>query len=282
MATSIIFNAVFKFPVGNTTVAWATLATSQDGSTQLINYYSLSQDMTNSGVRTTNLGLIVAAINTRYTATEVSSSESWELVSGNYEWTVAIECTTDEDVLAIGTMAFFVSIFLFGGTLGEEFLLFPVSFEFGSTTTPTITECDVCYEIQKQSCQSTYTFQLDLTPATTYTVAFYANNGNIYTQEVEAGGDGELVVDATAPEFPEGFFIPESGGYVVKVFTDTDLATVVPFVIGSNQYQCIQLSFAYVTTTTSSVQATFEYLIHDDDTDTDYFIIDDIGNNFIV
>lgn len=146
----------------------------------------------------------------------------------------------------------------------------------------TATECESCYELSKASCEDSYVLSLDLTPATDYVLALYANNGNVYTQTCTANGSGELTIDATAPEFPEGFFIPESGGYVIKVFTDSDLTTVVPFIIGTNQYECIQLSFQYVTTTTSSIQAVFEYLIHDDDTDTDYFIIDDIGNNFIV
>lgn len=199
-----------------------------------------------------------------YTITSVQDGE-------NTIYTVALTLNQDLDVLGeYVTVAFFSDE---GATIA--------GFQIASTESEA-TPCDVCYSIQRPGCQTSYTLELDLTPATTYTVAFYSNNGNVYTQQVEAGGDGELVIDASAPEFPEGFFIPESGGYTVKIFTDTDLVDVVPFTVGANQYQCIQLSFQYVVTTTSSIQANFDYLIHDDDSDTNYFIIDDIGNNFIV
>ncbi len=146
-----------------------------------------------------------------------------------------------------------------------------------------IVQCDTCYELIKTACEDSYVFALDLVAGTDYTVAFIANNGNTYIQTITADGSGQLEVDATAEDFPPGFFTPDTGGYTVKIFTDIDLETVVPFTIGSNEYTCIQLGFQYVVTTTSSIQVNFEFLIHDDDDGSgDFYIVDDIGNTFIV
>ena len=142
--------------------------------------------------------------------------------------------------------------------------------------------CDSCYEINRPACEPTYSFAYDLEPATTYVVAFYSSNNNTYIQEVTTDGSGEFVVDALAVEFPRGFWTPETGGYIMKIFTDIDLATQVDVTINNVIYNCIQISFEYITTTTSSVVVTYEYLLHDYDGLTNYYITDDIGNAIIV
>jgi len=101
-----------------------------------------------------------------------------------------------------------------------------------------------------KACQASYTLTTGLTPATTYTVALHAGNGNTYTQEVTTDGSGNITIDAAAVDFPEGFWVPESGGYVLKVYPNNDLDTPEDLTIDAVVYTCIQLNFTYVTTTT--------------------------------
>lgn len=142
---------------------------------------------------------------------------------------------------------------------------------FAAETVATLV-CDSCYEQVKDACATEYTFSYDLEPATTYTVAFYMANGNVYTQEVLTNGSGEFTIDATAPEFPEGFWTPESGGYIMKVFPDASLENPESLTVGSYAYNCVQLAFQYVTTTTSSYVQSFSYLLHDYDGELDFTI----------
>lgn len=112
------------------------------------------------------------------------------------------------------------------------------------------TTCDTCKQVMLKACQASYTLTTGLTPATTYTVALHAGNGNTYTQEVTTDGSGNITIDAAAEDFPEGFWVPESGGYVLKVYPNDDLDTPEDLTIDAVVYTCIQLNFTYVTTTT--------------------------------
>jgi len=112
------------------------------------------------------------------------------------------------------------------------------------------TTCDTCKQVTVKACQASYTLTTGLTPATTYTVALHAGNGNTYTQEVTTDGSGNITIDAAAVDFPEGFWVPESGGYVLKVYPNNDLDTPEDLTIDAVVYTCIQLNFTYVTTTT--------------------------------
>lgn len=112
------------------------------------------------------------------------------------------------------------------------------------------TTCDTCKQVTVKACQASYTITTGLTPATTYTAALHAGNGNTYTQEVTTDGSGNITIDTTATGFPDGLFTPESGGYILKVYPDADLGTPEDLTIGAVVYTCIQLNFTYVTTTT--------------------------------
>lgn len=149
------------------------------------------------------------------------------------------------------------------------------------TQEPTLVTCDTCLELNREACAESYTFNFDLEPATTYTVALESRNGNVYTQDVTTNGSGSFTLDAQAPEFPLGFFTHEAGPYTMKVYEDSALESVVTLTYGDAAYTCVQLNFQYITTTTSSLTPSFDYLIHDYEGDTDFFISTDNNDFFI-
>ena len=144
------------------------------------------------------------------------------------------------------------------------------------------TVCDTCLELTRQACQESYTFDVDLDAATEYTVAITLPSGNIYTQEVTTNGSGSFTLDATAPEFPSGLFLPETGPVKIEVFSDGSLTTPLELLVNATEYTCINLNFAYITTTTSSLLPEFSFLLHDYEGEINFQIITDQNDSFLI
>lgn len=146
-----------------------------------------------------------------------------------------------------------------------------------SLTTSTTTTCPTCLELTKAACQSSYTFVAGLTASTDYWVVIDNNRNKRYVQQVTTDGSGDFVIDATAPEFPEGFFIPEQFTYTLKVYTTAELTTEAEITYNNTIYNCITLSFMYSVTTTSSMAGVDLWV--DDSLN---FVIDDTFNTISV
>jgi len=137
--------------------------------------------------------------------------------------------------------------------------------------------CDECNDKVMSACESSYKIIAGLDAGTSYTVAMTDRNEVKYIQEVVADGSGDLTIDALAPEFPQGAFTPEYGGFTIEVFEDTDMTVKSVITEGIYFYGCVKLSFQHTVTTTSSLIPSFNYLV----TDTLDFVITEYGNTFI-
>jgi hypothetical protein len=147
-----------------------------------------------------------------------------------------------------------------------------------STTTPTVIVCDTCQDITRSACEDGYTFVAGLTPSTVYYVVIENNRNKRYVQQVTTDGSGDFAIDAAAPEFPIGFFIPEQFKYTIKVYSDSTLINQQDLTVGSTIYQCITLGFVNTVTTTASANFGVDFLIDDYGN----YIVDDLGNTFSV
>lgn len=138
------------------------------------------------------------------------------------------------------------------------------------------TVCPTCYEINKSACEDSYTFVAGLTPSTVYYVVIENNRNKRYVQQVTTDGSGDFSIDATAPEFPVGFFIPEQFKYTIKVYSNSTLMNQEDITIGTTIYNCITLGFVNTVTTTASANFGVDFLIDDELN----VIVDDLGNTF--
>ena len=129
-------------------------------------------------------------------------------------------------------------------------------------TTPLVT-CETCAKITKLACQTSYNFKAQLTPNTDYWVALSNNKNKTYSAQITSDSIGGLTIDATATEFPEGMWIPESGIYTMRVYSDAEMTTQELFTFDTTGYYCIELSFTYNQTFTSDI--TGVYLLRTDD-----------------
>lgn len=128
--------------------------------------------------------------------------------------------------------------------------------------TPLVT-CETCAKITKLACQTSYNFKAQLTPNTNYWVALSNNKNKTYSAQITSDSIGGLTIDATAIEFPEGMWIPESGIYTMRVYSDAEMTTQELFTFDTTGYYCIELSFTYNQTFTSDI--TGVYLLRTDD-----------------
>lgn len=150
------------------------------------------------------------------------------------------------------------------------------TFDLVEEAEPTV--CPTCYEINKSACEDSYTFVAGLTPSTVYYVVIENNRNKRYVQQVTTDGSGDFSIDASAPEFPIGFFIPEQFKYTIKVYSNSTLMNQEDITVGSTIYKCITLGFVNTVTTTASANFGVDFLIDDELN----FIIDDLGNTFSV
>jgi len=144
------------------------------------------------------------------------------------------------------------------------------------TPTETIV-CPTCYEINRSACEDSYTFVAGLTPSTIYYVVIENNRNKRYVQQVTTDGSGDFAIDATAPEFPIGFFIPEQFKYTIKVYATSTLMNQQDITVGSTIYKCITLGFVNTVTTTASIDFGVDFLTTNQ---LDYVV--ETGNTFSV
>ncbi len=150
---------------------------------------------------------------------------------------------------------------------------------YDSSTIPTdLTICDECLDVTYQACVDTYKIVAGLDLATDYYVAIEDRNGDVYTQLITSDSNGDLTIDATAPEFPVGFWLAESGNKVVKFYSDEELTEVVSITVGPAVYTCVQMNLQYRYTTTTSITPDFNYMVDD----TFNFYIDNSSNSYIL
>lgn len=168
----------------------------------------------------------------------------------------------------------------FVGLRADSFEQYSAAFFLACEECPPVetTVCPTCYEITKSACEDSYTFIAGLTPSTVYYVVIENNRNKRYVQQVTTDGSGDFLIDASAPEFPIGFFIPEQFKYTIKVYSNSTLMNQEDITVGSTIYKCITLGFVNTVTTTASANFGVDFLIDDQLN----FIVDDIGNTFSV
>lgn len=233
-------NAQFRWPIAYnvTSESWYSF----DAGSGFANAFAIAQNMTNQAARTSVFNQIKSAIIAAVQNPQVKiENETWSQITVGLQqfnqWQVNIEGTCSGVNHAIA----FASEYLFNRTTSSNII-------YGLVLNPTIT-CDTCQPLTVKACQTSYTLTTGLTPATIYTVALQAVNGNTYTQEVTSDGSGNITIDTTATGFPDGLFTPESGGYILKVYANSSMTTPLTIKVGLMEYTCINLNFTYVTTT---------------------------------
>lgn len=199
-------------------------------------------------------------------------------VDANNVWTIIFETTDETNWYSyLGTVLSDYQIFAYQSDLKDNTYAQYGIFELVTEPT-TLTVCPTCYEINKSACEDSYTFVAGLTPSTVYYVVIENNRNKQYVQQVTTDGSGDFSIDATAHEFPIGFFIPEQFKYTLKVYSNSTLMNQQDITIGTTIYQCITLGFVNTVTTTASANFGVDFLIDDELN----FIVDDLGNTFSV
>lgn len=243
-----------------------------------VNFYIITNDFKSyvNSVTLDTVDVALATIKAAYEAiyggtftatlgtTETINGESWDNWSFTYTG-----ITTDPTTTLDGDLISFV-------VKDEDSQYYSVRWSL--VTADTTTTCPTCLELTKSACQSTYTFVAGLTATTDYWVVIENNRNRRYVQQITTDGSGDFVIDATAPEFPEGFFIPEQFVYTLKVYTDEDLTTEAEIIYNNTIYNCIALSFIYTTTTTGSIGTGVDLWVNDSLD----FVIDDSFNTISV
>ena len=114
-----------------------------------------------------------------------------------------------------------------------------------------LTICTECRQSNQQACADTYFIEAGLTSGDTYYAAITDRNNDVYIQAIIADASGNLTIDATAPEFPVGFWLAESGNKSITVYEDEEMTIVSELTVGANVYTCMILSLQYYYTTTT-------------------------------
>jgi len=140
-----------------------------------------------------------------------------------------------------------------------------------------LTICTECRQSNQQACGDTYFIEAGLTSGDTYYVAITDRNNDVYIQAVIADANGNLTIDATAPEFPVGFWLAESGNKSITVYEDEEMTIVSELTVGVNVYTCMILTLQYMYTTTSGLIPDFAFYVSDT---LDYYV-DNSSNTYI-
>ena len=111
--------------------------------------------------------------------------------------------------------------------------------------------CIECRQSNQQACAETYLITAGLTQGDTYYVTITDRNNNLYIQSIVADVDGNLTIDALSSEFPNGFWLAESGSKSIIVYEDIDRTIVADLTVGANVYTCMILTLQYIYTTTT-------------------------------
>ena len=107
-----------------------------------------------------------------------------------------------------------------------------------------ISICDLCYKIERPSCQDEITIVAGLAPTTEYTLFIRDKFDHDFTQAITTDSSGDITIDMT--EFPEGMFTEFSGSYELSVSTEDLYSTHEPLTIGGVEYPCAILDFIKV------------------------------------
>jgi hypothetical protein len=150
---------------------------------------------------------------------------------------------------------------------------------FDSSVTPPadLTICTECRQSNQQACGDTYFIEAGLTSGDTYYAAITDRNNDVYIQAIIADANGNLTIDALAPEFPVGFWLAESGNKSITVYEDEEMTIVSELTVGVNVYTCMILSLQYMYTTTSGLIPDFAFYVSDT---LDYYV-DNSSNTYI-
>ncbi len=127
-----------------------------------------------------------------YGGSIVNSTDSWNLVGGDYVWIVDIETTTPTSPSSVGTRIIWAANLCTG--IGDY--MSPVTWtECDTPPTPIdTTPCDICYDVTTDPCGETI-FLPGLDADTTYTLTMTDNNAGVsYTYEVTTDETGEASV----------------------------------------------------------------------------------------
>ena len=126
-----------------------------------------------------------------------------------------------------------------------------LNFTISSTPPPAdLTICTECRQSRQQACADTYLITAGLTEGDTYYVTITDRNNNLYIQSIVADVDGNLTIDALSSEFPNGFWLSESGTKSIIVYEDVNRTIVADLTVGANVYTCMILTLQYIYTTT--------------------------------
>lgn len=140
-----------------------------------------------------------------------------------------------------------------------------------------LTICTECRQSNQQACGETYFIEAGLTSGDTYYAAITDRNNDVYIQAIIADANGDLTIDATAPEFPVGFWLAESGNKSITVYEDQEMTIVSDLTVGANVYTCMILTLQYMYTTTSGLIPDFAFYV----SDTLDFYVDNSSNTYI-
>lgn len=151
-------------------------------------------------------------------------------------------------------------------------------FQYVDDTPPAdLTICTECRQSNQQACGETYFIEAGLTSGDTYYAAITDRNNDVYIQAIIADVDGNLTIDALAPEFPVGFWLAESGNKSITVYEDEEMTIVSELTVGANVYTCMILTLQYMYTTTSGLIPDFAFYV----SDTLDFYVDNSSNTYI-
>ena len=150
---------------------------------------------------------------------------------------------------------------------------------FDSSVVPPVdlTICTECRQSNQQACGDTYFIEAGLTSGDTYYAAITDRNNDVYIQAIIADANGNLTIDALAPEFPVGFWLAESGNKSITVYEDEEMTIVSELTVGVNVYTCMILTLQYMYTTTSGLVPDFAFYV----SDTLDFYVDNSSNTYI-
>jgi len=110
--------------------------------------------------------------------------------------------------------------------------------------------CTECRQSRQQACADTYLITAGLTEGDTYYVTITDRNNNLYIQSIVADANGDLTIDALSSEFPNGFWLSESGAKSIIVYEDVNRTIVADLTVGANVYTCMILTLQYIYSTT--------------------------------
>jgi hypothetical protein len=184
----------------------------------------------------------------------------------NYYFTVSVTIIVDADII--------YPLYYNDELIGNPSINFTIS------TTPPPAErtiCTECLQSNQEACANTYFIEAGLTSGDTYYVAITDRNNDVYTQAIIADANGNLTIDALAPEFPVGFWLAESGNKSITVYEDEEMTIVSELTVGANVYTCMILSLQYMYTTTSGLIPDFAFYV----SDTLDFYVDNSSNTYI-